>query len=118
MQKQETQQLESIDSLTKREVRALTEAMTVFGGDGDIYSVVGENGGGTYTVDPVQGRCTCPDAKHNLEPEESCKHEERVKYATGRKAIPNWVNTDKIDSKFGALVDSHTGGIPATDGGE
>ena len=106
MSKQQVKQLESIESLTKRQVRALTEVMTVFGGEGEIYSVVGENGGGTYTVDPIQGRCTCPDAKHNLKPNETCKHEHRVKYATGRQQIPDWVDENKVDDHFGALVES------------
>jgi hypothetical protein len=40
--------------LDARDVRALTECMSVLDEGGDVYTVVGQNGG-TYTVDPLLG---------------------------------------------------------------
>lgn len=40
--------------------------MSVLDEGADTYTVGGENGG-TYRVDRREtGRCTCPDAQHNL----------------------------------------------------
>jgi predicted nucleic acid-binding Zn finger protein len=93
--------------LDARDVRALTECMSVLPEGGDIYTVVGENGG-TYTVDARESRCTCPDYKHNLPTDdgrERCKHAARVAYATGERSVPVWVDTDAVDSQLGAHVD-------------
>jgi hypothetical protein len=98
--------------LEPRDARALTEAMTVLPEGGDMYTVVGENGG-TYTVDLREGRCTCPDARYR---EERCKHQRRAAFATGERPIPAWVERDGIDEQLG----QHVGGGPervAADGG-
>ena len=106
---------ESTD-LEPRDVRALTECMSVLPDGGDVYTVVGQNGG-TYTVDAREGRCTCPDAEYNLNGGEQCKHEIRVAYATGARAVPAWVDTGAVDAQLG----EHTAATPrvaAADGGE
>jgi hypothetical protein len=112
---------ESPTDLPPRTVRALTEYMTVLPDTGrargadDLFIVVSESGS-EYLVDRRESRCDCPDARHNLTPEEQCKHERRVRYATGETALPEWVNTDGVDPDLGA----HTGSSPiraATDGG-
>jgi predicted nucleic acid-binding Zn finger protein len=102
--------------LEPRDVRALTEVMSVLPEGGDVYTVVGENAGGEYTVDLRAGRCTCPDAQYRLEDGEQCKHVRRAAYATGERPIPAWIDADAIDDHLGA----HVGGGPchvATDGG-
>lgn len=85
----------------KRIVRALTECMTSLEIAPDLYSVIGENQGPEYTVDTRVGRCTCPDATYRLEDDQPCKHELRVRYATGEYEIPDWVDEDDIDPLFG-----------------
>lgn len=97
---------ESPTDLPKRAVRALTEKMTVLPETGrvkgadDLYLVVSESGS-EYLVDTREGRCDCPDAEYNLEADERCKHERRVRYATGEMPIPMWVDTDVIDPHLG-----------------
>ena len=98
--------------LEKRDVRALTEVMSVLPEGGDIYTVVGENGG-TYTVDAREGRCTCPDHQYR---EVKCKHIRRVAFATGERKIPTWVDTDVVDDQLGYHVESGPRQV-ATDGG-
>jgi len=96
--------------LDARDVRALTEYMTVLDEGGDIYTVVGQNGG-TYTVDARGGRCTCPDHEHRGV---RCKHLRRVAFATGADTVPATV--EDTDPQLGEHVE---GGpkIAATDGG-
>lgn len=62
-----------------RTIRALTETLQVLpntgrarGADG-LYLVV-SGSGNEYLVDLPGGRCSCPDAQYNLEPDERCKH--------------------------------------------
>jgi hypothetical protein len=111
---------DSTDALKPREARALTEYMTVLADVGEardapgIYRVVGQNGG-TYTVDTRgHGRCSCPDTEHRLDDTEACKHEHRVAFATGERAIPS--GADGVDEQLGEHVD---GGprVAAADGG-
>jgi hypothetical protein len=90
--------------LEPRDARALTEAMTVLDEGGDVYTVVSESGS-TYRVDAREGRCTCPDARHNLSDDESCKHERRVAYATGERAVPAWVDPTAVDTLLGEHVE-------------
>jgi len=104
--------------LDDRDVRALTEYMSVLDEGGDIYTVVGQNGG-TYTVDVREGRCDCPDAEYNLPTDdgrERCKHVARVEFATGERAIPSWTDRDAIDEQLGAHVDAEPQ-VVAADGG-
>lgn len=79
----ESADIESTD-LEPRTERALTECMTVLPDGGEIYTVVGENGG-TYRVDGCEDRCTCPDHKHRRS---RCKNIRRVAVATGAQPIP------------------------------
>ena len=102
--------------LEPRDARALTECMTVLPEDGDVFTVVGENGG-TYGVDARDGRCTCDDYKYR-EPAGGCKHIRRVAFATGERLIPAWVDTDAVDEQLGAHTDAGaTPRVAATDGG-
>ncbi|WP_206022023.1 hypothetical protein [Salarchaeum sp. JOR-1] len=90
--------------------------MSVLDGDGGVYTVVGENGD-TYRVDAVDGRCTCPDARHNLDADTPCKHERRVRFATGVQAIPAAFDPTSVDALLGDHVDE-TPVYAATDGGD
>jgi hypothetical protein len=99
------------DSIEPRTERALTECMTVLPDGGDVFTVVGENGG-TYAVNRREGRCTCPDHQHR---NARCKHIRRTVYATGARPVPAGV--DGVDRHLG----EHTGATPevaATDGGD
>jgi hypothetical protein len=101
--------------LQKRDVRALTEYMTVLPLGGGLYSVTTQSGS-EYRVDALEARCTCPDKQHNLEDGDLCKHERRVRFATGERAIPEWVNAEALDSQLGEHV-SGTPQVAASDGG-
>ena len=112
---------ENPTDLPKRAVRALTEKMTVLPETGrvkgadDLYLVVSESGS-EYLVDTRESRCDCPDAHYNLEADEQCKHERRVRYATGETPIPAWTDTDAIDPHLG-LQTARSPIRAATDGG-
>jgi hypothetical protein len=107
--------------LPKRAVRALTEKMTVLPDTGrakgadDLYLVISQSGS-EYLVDARLGACDCPDAHHNLDADEQCKHERRVAYVTGETHIPQWADHNAIDAQLGAQTE--TSPIrAATDGG-
>jgi hypothetical protein len=103
--------------LEPRDVRALTEAMVVLPEGDAVYTVIGEHAGGEYTVDADAGTCTCPDAEYNLGPTEQCKHERRVAFETGGRAIPDAVDATALDDQLGAHVDA-TPTRAVADGGE
>ena len=107
------QESDGSTELNDRDVRALTEYMTVLDKGGDIYTVIGENGGGAYHVDSRKGRCTCPDHKHGST---RCKHIRRVGFATGDEAIPAWIDRGGLDSQLGDHVAGEVH-FSATDGG-
>jgi len=99
-----------IEPLEDRDVRALTEYMSVLphiecNGNADgLYSVVSESGR-TYTVDVELGACDCDDAFYR-QPDGGCKHVRRVRFATDRRSIPEWVNRDAVDEQLGLHVES------------
>ena len=99
--------------LEERDVRALTEKMTVLPEGGGVYSVTTESGS-EYLIDSREGRCTCPDFEYNGA---RCKHIRRVEYATGEVTIPNWADSDAIDSQLGEHVEASPR-VAATDGGD
>lgn len=82
---------DDLDEQERREYRAHTEAMLVVpevDPDGDstgLYRVFSESGS-RYTVDLLDGRCNCPDVKHNDPPE--CKHEIRVAAMAANRSLP------------------------------
>ena len=95
--------------LDDRTERALTEYMSVLAEGGDVFTVVGENGG-TYRVDSRRGRCTCPDHKHRSV---TCKHQHRVAFATGERVVPAGVD---VKGHLGEHVEGEVR-YAATDGG-
>lgn len=102
--------------LDQRDVRALTELLTVVPDAPGLYLVVSESEN-TYRVDTREGRCDCPDAQHNLGPDEQCKHERRVAFETGVRAVPAWVNRDELPHDFAEHIPEKPV-FGATDGGE
>jgi hypothetical protein len=105
------------EQLADRDVRALTECMTVLPDGGNIFTVVGENGQ-THRVDAKEDRCTCEDYQYNLPDgeRETCKHRARVAFATGEQAIPAWVDLAAVDDMLGEQLDAQPR-VAATDGG-
>lgn len=101
----------SID-FEQRDVRALTECMTVLPEGGDVFSVSTESGS-EYTVDTRESRCTCPDATYN---DAHCKHLRRVAYATGSKPLPEWAERDAVDGLLGEHTDASPT-VAVADGG-
>jgi len=97
-----------LDKLSERDVAALTEYMTVLGDVGrardadGLFLVVAESGH-EYLVDAASGACECDDAFYR-DPDGGCKHVRRVAFATGRRAIPRWVDRDGVDPQLGIHV--------------
>jgi len=98
-------------SFDDRDVRALTEYMTTIPLDAPGMFSVTTQSGSEYTVDARGGSCSCPDAEHR---DITCKHIRRVRFAVGRRAIPDWADSDAIDDQLGEHV---TGGPVMADGG-
>jgi len=101
--------------LENRDVRALTEYLTVIPRGGAVYEIVSESGR-SYRVDAREGRCTCPDYRNNLGDDEMCKHSRRVRFETGERALPDWIDPGALPDDFAAHVDA-TPVVAATDGG-
>lgn len=107
--------------LEPRDVRALTEYMTVLedlgdarGADG-LYVVVSQSGG-EYLVDHAGGACECPDDTYG-DDDHACKHRRRVAFATGAEAIPGWADLDAVDERLGEHVTADGPRVAVTDGG-
>jgi len=92
--------------LDERDVRALTEYLTVLNdigrgrGADNLFLVVSESGS-EYLVDRRTGRCGCPDAEHR-DPDGGCKHVRRVAFVTGARPVPDGLQG--VDPQLGAHV--------------
>jgi len=103
-----------------RSVYALEEYMTVVpdddGGLCEVYTESGEryvmdvresvdsraNENAPCSRDAVDGACTCPDVRHNLDHDEDCKHVRRARFALGIDAVPtNAVEGVEVDESLG-----------------
>lgn len=71
-------------SMPDRAARAWAERMAVRPLDGGEYAIHSESGA-TYTVDPTEGTCTCPDATIRGE---TCKHLRRVAIEITTRRVP------------------------------
>jgi predicted nucleic acid-binding Zn finger protein len=75
------------DEIPERQVRAISEEMTVIEIAENLYEVFGENGNDGYVVDTANSpSCTCPDFQHR-EPEGGCKHVRRVRIEQGEESL-------------------------------
>lgn len=92
----------STGELDERDVRALTEYLTVLPEAPGIYEVVSQSGR-AYIVDAWEGTCTCPDFEYHR-PDGGCKHLRRVAFATGERSIPPAVPDDAVDDQLGRHV--------------
>ena len=107
MSKNELRDFERIDA---RDVRALTEPMTVCGqlgrarGADDLYLVVSTS---EYLVDVREGVCECPDHQYR---DANCKHLRRITYEAGMRPIPSWVERSELDEQL--LTAEHIDGEP------
>ena len=106
------------ERIASRDVRALTEVMTVCNnigrarGAADLYIVVTQSGN-EYLVDIREGACECSDAQYNLPTDDgrqTCKHVARITYETGMRPIPHWVERDRLDDQL--LAAEHVTGEP------
>ncbi|MCU4974862.1 SWIM zinc finger family protein [Halobacteria archaeon AArc-m2/3/4] len=106
---------EECNDLDARDVRALTEVMSVLDeqdpricGADDLYLVV-SGSGREYLVDIREGACECPDFQYNLPTKDGrrlCKHAARITYETGMRPIPSWVDPNALDDQIGMHVDA------------
>ncbi|MGQ3723548.1 hypothetical protein [Natrialba aegyptia] len=111
----------SIESLSDRETRALTEVMSTLDDQGavadnpSLYEVVSSSGK-SYAVDlgGDEPRCTCADHLHRGK---VCKHIHRVMFATGIRHIPADFDQDELDDQLGEHVTEGQPRIAMTDGG-
>ncbi|SFS63459.1 hypothetical protein [Halostagnicola kamekurae] len=92
--------------LADRERRALEQYLTVLEDDprvrdaDDMYLVVSESGS-EYLVDVRERTCECDDATYRGV---TCKHQHRVRFATGRRSIPLGADRDDVDQQLGEHV--------------
>jgi hypothetical protein len=97
------------DVLDEVDARALTQYLTVMDDVGRVrdapglFLVVSESGS-EYLVDARDAACECPDSQYR-DRSGGCKHIRRVLFATGREAIPAWVDRDDVDDQLGQHVD-------------
>lgn len=107
-----TNDLTDCNRIDPRDVRALTEVMSVLDdigrarGADDLYLVVSSSGR-EYLVDICERVCECPDFQHNLptaDGRQTCKHLARVTYETGMRPIPAWVDRDTLDDQLGMHI--------------
>jgi hypothetical protein len=104
----------------ERDVRALTEYLTVLEDVGRVrdaeglYLVVSQSGR-EYLVDAEQGVCECEDFRYR---DVECKHVRRVAFATGKRAIPTRAAIElDVDPSLGEHVEGEHRYL-ATDGGD
>jgi len=94
--------------IDERDRRALEQYLSVLDdigrarGADDLYMVVSESGS-EYLVDiRGAGSCECPDATYR---DVTCKHQRRVKFATGLRPVPAGIDPADVDDQLGEHVD-------------
>lgn len=76
-----------------RDRRAATEYLYVLPIAPGMYEVYAESGT-AYTVDLLEGRCTCKDHEYRGV---DCKHIRRVELALGERDLPRGIDRDALD---------------------
>ena len=96
-------------TLDDRDVRALTDGMTVLdelapapADAPGLYHVTTESGR-SYVVDPGLAACGCSDAEYR-DPAGGCKHVRRVRFETGARPLPEWIDAAGLDDQFRQFV--------------
>jgi len=103
----DTDAVAALAQLSTRDVRALTETMTVLdecapapaNADGLYHVTTGS--GASYVVEPRLGACDCPDAQYR---DAICKHILRVRYEIGQAPLPDGINEAALDDGFRQFV--------------
>ena len=112
-----TEPTDNTDAVAPRVRRALTEYMTVLVDDETDLAEVYSSSGTKYTVDLRTGSCDCPDATHNLDGDERCKHALRARWASGRDPVPaRLLDAIDVDDNMARWTDEEVR-VAATDGG-
>jgi len=88
--------------LEQRDVRALTEPMVVDADDPALHNddevyVYSEDR--RYVVNLAAPYCDCSD-QHYRTPAGGCKHLRRARFALGRREVPAWIQTDRLDDQL------------------
>lgn len=103
----------ALGALSGRDVKSLTECMSVLPETGDargapgLYLVVSQTGN-EYIVDlgGADPRCECRDHEYRRV---ECKHIRRVAYATGRTLLPDGIDASAVDPLLGEHCDGPGG---------
>lgn len=108
-----TDEVSALAALNDRDVRALTEAMTVLderapapADAAGLYHVTTASGS-SYVVEPALAACDCADAEHRA-PAGGCKHVRRVRFEVGTRPLPETLNEAAIDDQFRQFVSEDT----------
>ncbi|EMA47794.1 SWIM zinc finger family protein [Halococcus salifodinae] len=93
-----------VEAVAKRVTRALDSFFHVeAAGDNGKYTVL-SGSGNTYTVDPSDGSCTCPDGQRGS----WCKHAHRVAFVTGEIPDIDGVRVESSDKTDDTDADTET----------
>jgi len=84
-----TSGIQQAAQLDDRDIRALSEWMTVFVEAPGMFRVISE--GPEYLVDLETETCECDDSTYR-DPEGGCKHIRRVRFTTGARDIPECID--------------------------
>ena len=88
------------ETLSDREIRALTERLVVLNRDAPGLFTVFSEEGTEYTVDIQDGgACTCPDVEFN-DPEGGCKHQHAARFLAGDRDVPSGVIREEINAQL------------------
>jgi hypothetical protein len=106
---------DGIDQPETRDIRALSDAMLVLPerltipSDGVAPGMfLVQTTSEQYVVDPSLGACTCADAEYRA-PDGGCKHVRRVRFETGARELPGWLDPDALGPGFRQFVSREDG---------
>ena len=104
-------EVETLEELDARTVKALTEPMLVVKDHPDVWDdheVTVYNEDRQYLVNIAIGYCDCPDNHYR---QAECKHLRRAKFALGVGSydVPAWVDRDAIDEPLCKRLDEREG---------
>lgn len=106
---------DALESLDRRDVRALTETLLVVRASAPARFFVYSESGTEYVVNVATPECSCPDHQHRGA---RCKHLRRVAYETGRDTVPPVLDRTAMDEYLVAALEARETGHAVADGGE